>query len=253
MHTLLLRLKAPMQSWGTHSRFVDRDTAREPTKSGVIGIVCSALGRKRNEDITDLAKLRFGVRVDKEGRIKTDYHTAGKGGYKRASGKDEKDDLIVSVRHYLSDADFLVGLESDDKEILETIHKALKAPVWDLFLGRKSFAPSVPVYIPDGLVEKPLLDALRCYPIECERWMKKSDNYDEAEKTIKLRFAVEDADNSIDKAITTRTINDQPVDFERRRFLPRNVSIFFDDVKVKPEDKDVSEQASLESNELESS
>ena len=45
--TLLLRLQGPMQSWGTTSRFDERDTQLEPSKSGVLGLVCAAIGRDR--------------------------------------------------------------------------------------------------------------------------------------------------------------------------------------------------------------
>ena len=48
-YTLLLRLKAPMQSWGVSSRFSIRDTGKEPSKSGVIGLFCAALGISRDE------------------------------------------------------------------------------------------------------------------------------------------------------------------------------------------------------------
>ena len=44
MSTLLLRLAGPMQSWGTDSKFDVRRTGREPSKSGVIGLVAAALG-----------------------------------------------------------------------------------------------------------------------------------------------------------------------------------------------------------------
>ena len=37
MATLLLRLAAPLQSWGSDSKFETRKTDREPTKSGVVG------------------------------------------------------------------------------------------------------------------------------------------------------------------------------------------------------------------------
>ena len=47
MHTLLLRLEGPLQSWGTSSRFPQRDTGFEPSKSGVIGLLCAALGKPR--------------------------------------------------------------------------------------------------------------------------------------------------------------------------------------------------------------
>ena len=42
---LLLWLEAPLQSWGFDSKFGRRDTLAFPTKSGVLGLVCSALGR----------------------------------------------------------------------------------------------------------------------------------------------------------------------------------------------------------------
>ena len=49
MSTLLLRLAAPLQSWGASSKFGRRATEREPTKSGVIGLVAAALGIRRTE------------------------------------------------------------------------------------------------------------------------------------------------------------------------------------------------------------
>ena len=76
VHTLLFRLAGPMQSWGVQSRFTVRDTGLEPSKSGVIGLVCAALGRARNQPVDDLAALRMGVRVDREGKLAKDYHTA---------------------------------------------------------------------------------------------------------------------------------------------------------------------------------
>ena len=43
MATLLLRLAAPLQAWGADSKFETRKTNREPTKSGVIGLLAAAL------------------------------------------------------------------------------------------------------------------------------------------------------------------------------------------------------------------
>ncbi|WP_328965794.1 CRISPR-associated protein Cas5 [Streptomyces virginiae] len=42
---MLLRLTGPLQSWGTHSHFNERDTAAFPTLSGVLGLLACALGR----------------------------------------------------------------------------------------------------------------------------------------------------------------------------------------------------------------
>lgn len=162
MATLLLRLAGPLQSWGTTSRFDERDTQLEPSKSGVIGLICAALGRDRVEPVADLAALRMGVRVDREGVPMRDYQTAT--GVLIASGKADHGRTVVSPRFYLSDAVFLVGLEGEDISLLKRIHGALKAPVWPLALGRKSFVPSLPVYLPEGCDERPLLEALQQWP-----------------------------------------------------------------------------------------
>ena len=67
LYTLLLRLSAPLQSWGSGSFYDRRETDYMPTKSGIIGMLAAALGRKRNESLDDLAELNFGVRIDLPG------------------------------------------------------------------------------------------------------------------------------------------------------------------------------------------
>ena len=47
MSTLLLRLAGPLQAWGNDSKFETRRTGREPSKSGVIGLLAAALGKKK--------------------------------------------------------------------------------------------------------------------------------------------------------------------------------------------------------------
>lgn len=162
MATILLRLSGPMQSWGTTSRFDERDTQLEPSKSGVLGLVCAALGRDRAEPITDLTALRMGVRVEREGVPMRDYQTAT-GVVIAATGKANLDRTVVSPRFFLADAVFLVGLEGA-RGLLESIYQALAKPVWPLALGRKSFTPTEPVYLPDALLEQTLETALASWP-----------------------------------------------------------------------------------------
>ena len=58
-----------------------RDSASEPTKSGVVGLLGCALGRGDDDGLRALSEsLRMGVRVDRPGTRLTDYHTIG-GGY----------------------------------------------------------------------------------------------------------------------------------------------------------------------------
>ena len=161
-YTLLLRLKAPLQSWGMSSRFSIRDTAKEPSKSGVIGLLCAALGISRDDANTDnptfnaLTKLKFGVRVNREGVMQKDYHTAQN--IAKADGGIKETEL--STRWYLADADFLVGLESEDLPFLEALQNAVKNPKWQLFLGRKSFVPSVPIYLAKDGIQAGELEAV---------------------------------------------------------------------------------------------
>ena len=50
MATMLLRLAAPLQAWGVDSKFEIRKTNREPTKSGVLGLLAAALGLRREDE-----------------------------------------------------------------------------------------------------------------------------------------------------------------------------------------------------------
>lgn len=148
-HILFMRLAGPMQSWGTMSRFTRRDTGKEPSKSGVIGLICAAMGIDReddsNADMQALARAGFGIRVLRQGDMKSDYHTASN----IAKAEKGTKDTELSTRFYLSDADFIAAFGSDDRGLLERVHAALKKPVWQIFLGRKAFVPSLPVYLPD--------------------------------------------------------------------------------------------------------
>lgn len=132
MSTLLLRLAAPLQSWGASSKFTRRTTERNPTKSGVLGLICAAMGRRRDSPLDDLQNILFGVRIDQPGRIVRDYQTAH-----TFDGRHS----FVSDRYYLADAVFLVGLEAGD-QLLEEMEEAIENPVFPLSLGRRSCPPT---------------------------------------------------------------------------------------------------------------
>lgn len=169
MPTLLMRLAGPMQSWGTTSRFDERDSQLEPSKSGVMGLICAALGRDRAASVDDLARLKMGVRVDREGLLMRDYQTIGgdrdpkKKTLMLASG-DVVSRTVISPRYFLADAIFLVGLQGEDRTFLEEIHAALRAPHWPLALGRKSFPPGEPVWLEGAIRAEGLRDAMLSWP-----------------------------------------------------------------------------------------
>jgi CRISPR system Cascade subunit CasD len=146
-----------MQSWGTTSRFDQRDTGKEPSKSGVLGLLAAALGIDRENwvDLQPLTKLSMSVRHDRPGIPKRDYQTAGcapTDSIIKADGK-QADAGVVSNRFYLADAAFLAVLGNEDRGLLQRLQSALKDPVWPLALGRKSYVPSEPVWMEDGLAE----------------------------------------------------------------------------------------------------
>lgn len=214
MPTLLMRLVGPMQSWGTTSRFDERDSQLEPSKSGILGLICAALGRDRTEPVEDLSRLRMGVRIDREGLLMRDYQTAGgdrdpkKKTMLLASGKTTNR-TVVSPRYYLSDAAFLVGLEGNSKNLLQQVHNALRTPVWPLALGRKSFPPGEPVWIDNGIREEGVRAALLSWPrIAVPRHGQKDEP---------LRLLLEHASEGAVRL-------DQPVaPFSERRFGPRYI------------------------------
>jgi len=150
--TVLLRLIGPLQSWGIQSRFGDRDTQLEPTKSGVIGIIAAALGMSRDDDAM-LARLRMctmAVRVDHEGQRMRDYHVTGGGTFRNQPyGVWESDGFhgktVLSDRYYVIDAAYHVALTYEEASLASEICAALQQPVFPLFLGRRSCPPSVPI------------------------------------------------------------------------------------------------------------
>lgn len=152
-HSLVLLLAGPMQSWGDDSRYKSRATSSTPSKSGIVGLIAAAQGRRRTDSIEDLAQLTLAVRVDASGSLMHDYQTAQP--WQKRPGDAAK---LVS-RYYLSDASFLVAIESEDRELLEGMAEALRKPTFPLFLGRRS-CPA-PVNLVQGIIDKPAAEALQ--------------------------------------------------------------------------------------------
>ncbi|KGM18343.1 type I-E CRISPR-associated protein Cas5/CasD [Corynebacterium auriscanis] len=153
--SLLLLLKGPMQSWGNESRYATRTTASVPSKSGVLGMLAAAQGRRRSDVIEDLAGLRFAVRVDQSGSLLRDYQTA-----QNWQQKNNPDTKLVT-RYFLSDAAFVAAVESGDRQFIDTLREALTRPVYPVFLGRRS-CPAPPNLVL-GVVDTNAVKALQDY------------------------------------------------------------------------------------------
>lgn len=169
-NTLFLRLEGPLQSWGDQeSKFVIRRTAEAPTKSGIIGMLCAAIGIPRSQAgeswLPKLNSIRMGVRIDNPGVRWWDYHTVGAGMQMRiaeGSGKT-KPGAMLTRREYLCDASFLVALQGKT-DIISEVTTAIQNPKWTLYLGRKCCPPSRPLLEHPAGSFPDLLSAMKSIP-----------------------------------------------------------------------------------------
>jgi CRISPR system Cascade subunit CasD len=153
---LALLLDGPLQSWGLSSRFQRRATELYATKSGVVGLICAALGLPKGsveerEMLPELAKLKMAcIHIPRKPPAATetlpvvrleDFHTVV--GTRRASGLMNPDP-VVTHRQYLADARFGVIL-SGEQVLLSRVAAALEDPTWGVWLGRKSCLPAEPI------------------------------------------------------------------------------------------------------------
>jgi CRISPR system Cascade subunit CasD len=152
---LALLLDAPLQSWGFASRFQRRTTALHPTKSGVVGLICAAMGLAKGSPeesamLPQLAALKMSsIAISRKDSLDSplpvlrleDYHTVL--GTRRASGKMNPN-AVETRRQYLLDARFGVILEGP-RPILERAAAALDNPTWGVWFGRKNCIPAEPI------------------------------------------------------------------------------------------------------------
>ncbi|WP_462394685.1 type I-E CRISPR-associated protein Cas5/CasD [Lentilactobacillus parabuchneri] len=133
MKTLTIRLTSPLQSYGNEATFARRTSGDYPSKSAMIGFVAAALGYQRDDSrIVKLNELRFAVRVDQRGKTLTDFQTV----------EWKKNTRKITYRDYIQDAVFVVAFGSEDVQLIDQIHEALKRPKFPLFLGRRSNVPA---------------------------------------------------------------------------------------------------------------
>ncbi|WP_328965730.1 type I-E CRISPR-associated protein Cas5/CasD [Streptomyces virginiae] len=208
MSVLALRLAGPLQSWGASARFARRTTETAPTKSGVIGLLAAALGRDRSADLSDLAALRFAVRIDQPGTRLRDFQTAHHADTEKA--------MPVSDRFYLADAVFVAAVAGDD-DLICTLHAAVRAPVYLPYLGRRSCPPQGPVDLGMRETGDPI-EALKAEEWQASEWYRKQRRRDPmvtltilGERTAGSRLG--------------DTLRDQPVSFDprHRRYTLRSV------------------------------
>lgn len=200
MTALVLRLAAPLQSWGTSSRFVRRNTDRAPSKSGIVGLLAAAQGRRRTDPIEDLVGLRIGVRIDQPGQVERDFQTA--------RTVDGSQAMPLSYRFYLADAVFLVAVEGEPN-MLAGLQEALRRPAYPLYLGRRSCPPA-------GRVEYGLRDTDVAGVLAGEPWLASPRVQDAlGEPTIDLDIVSDQPINP--RGAIREVVQDEPLTFDPQR------------------------------------
>ena len=209
---LAIYLDAPLQSWGYQSRFDRRTTLSHPTRSGLIGMFCAAMGTDRTDtaQLAQFNRLTMTIYAFQTAGRLMDFHTVGGGWDKKthpqnvvpkADGKCGN--TVVTRREFLQHSKFGVVLEGDSG-LLDRISQALKNPKWGIWLGRKSCVPAAPVYQGMFASKAPALEILQT------RAGKPA--------TLVVREVVQFADG-------TDTLMDTPIDFAKREFIPRRVCV----------------------------
>ncbi len=232
---ILLWLEAPLQSWGHDSKFDRRDTLNFPTKSGILGLVCSAMGAggEQRELLEKFAKLNMTVvayvrtkqfnekEPQKQPRepILQDFHMVGSG----YNTQDDWEKLMIpktmgggkavgggtkmTYRFYLQDMAFAVALQVPD-DIIQTVSNALKYPTWDLYLGRKNCVPTDFIYRGQDESEEEILKQAEQIAIG---------------KKLMEDFRVLNGEHEGDEVIT---LNDVPIQFGTNKlYRDRRVTI----------------------------
>jgi CRISPR-associated protein Cas5/CasD, subtype I-E/ECOLI len=179
MDILLLRLDAPLMSFG--GVIVDHHnvTDRFPGLSLITGLFGNALGYTHGdadalEALQD--RIEYAARWDIEPEVLIDYHTVDLGQPKmredgwttrgrpewRAGGNDARLGTHQRYRHYLANGvmTVAVALLGEASPTTADLAQSLREPARPLFLGRKTCLPAAPILL--DVVQAPdVLAALR--------------------------------------------------------------------------------------------
>ncbi|BBJ90394.1 putative CRISPR-associated protein Cas5 [Escherichia coli] len=161
MEYLVFQLYAPLASWGVEAPGEIRHSAKVPTRSALLGLLCAALGIRRDEEEKLNAfnqHYHFAIHaLASRERWLRDYHTVSapreNKKYRYYTRRDEicldRDEVstLISQREYRCDGYWHIALSAtpDAPVSLQAICEALVSPCFPLYLGRKSCPLALPL------------------------------------------------------------------------------------------------------------
>lgn len=187
MDCLMLRLDAPLMSFGGVVVDQINPVERFPGRSLITGLVANALGWDHwNKGQLDRlqARIRHAARWDLEPVRIIDYQTADlgqahmkaagwttRGRVEERKGGEAAEMTHQRYRHYWANGcvTLAFALSDDSEPTIAAIEAALRCPARPLFIGRKSCLPSVPILmgrrtaasLREVLAAEPLADNLQ--------------------------------------------------------------------------------------------
>lgn len=159
---LLLRLEAPLMSFGGAAVDEQRITRQMPALSMLTGLLANALGW-HHTDVERLdrlqQRLQVATRRDKAGTTLVDFQTVDLGqdflretwtsrGRPESRGGGNASGTHIRYRHFLADAAYTVALTLEpaaEAPTLDELEAALLRPARPLWIGRKSCLPARPL------------------------------------------------------------------------------------------------------------
>ncbi|GIX24426.1 MAG: type I-E CRISPR-associated protein Cas5/CasD [Caldimonas sp.] len=165
MDVLILRLDAPLMSFGSVVVDQNNPTWRFPGRSMLAGLLGNALGLDHRDTAKLQAlqdRLRFAARWDAEPEPLTEYQTVDLGqpflvdtGWTtRGRREDRKGGSAASGTHQRwrdhwanGVATVALALDGDGTPTLDELEAALRRPARPLFIGRKPCLPAAPILL----------------------------------------------------------------------------------------------------------
>lgn len=149
---LIFQLTASLGAMGEFAGHERRGSLIWPGRSALIGMMAAAMGIRRDGDFSALERLSLAVAIFDAGEVLRDYHTietVPSAAVRRPQSRPQalrdargRTNTTITLRDYRTSPLYGVAVWGEG---LDAACRALKAPVFTLYLGRKSCPLAAPL------------------------------------------------------------------------------------------------------------